>query len=568
MIKKLGIALSILFVIYTIAWFLIANIAEKKIHESIKDLEAAGTIKNYSGNIHISGYPFKFAINFEYPSLILQCQDHRGEYNFLYDGSLKLVLGFFSDSIRLNTNGTLHLKGRINDYNFYLVTSGEDSDYRIKLHDFLLSPSFITNITDSNKTPMDLLFDTLKSVNIKIHNFKAINKTNNNLVANIEDGYFMLTTNKDDGYYLSYKEKDTNVEFTSEAVAIWQHVKTIPAVHKVVSAIPQNVRDYFSVFTLDKMGIINYDAKFKINVSSDGLELYIDKFDLRDSLENIYLEGKVINAANSFALDLSGKMNFSQKWYDLMRVYVNSTSFDKARFDIFGHTNNKSIVSQIFSPIDQFFNTNIGGNKGNKDFYIPKLHKMGDISIAAKTGYNSLGGDDFALKLDNVEISTSAFLLKLSGDLDNKNDKDNYNFDLEATNYQMIVDTIVGYINRVIKGSSYNVLISGKHFEINDKTSSKIKALLRKISNAPNKLDGNLKIKFKKSRGETYPSAGRYSSAEFGTLWNLFIAELVVDKIQGVVQDIASTLNKNDTLSGASKKVSDTVNNLLQNVFG
>jgi hypothetical protein len=568
MIKKLGISLVIIFIIYTVAWFVIANIAEKKIHSSIKGLESAGTIKNYSGNIHISGYPFKFAINFEYPSLILPCNDHDGQYNFLYDGNLKLVLGFFSDSIKLRTDGTLHLKGHINDYNFYLVTSGEDSEYKVKLHDFLLSPSLIKNFTNSSKSSMDMIFDTLKYASIRIHNFKIINKTTNNLVANIEDSYFMLTTKKDDGYYLSYKEKDTNVEFTSESVAIWQHAKTIPVINKIIKNIPRNITDYFSVFTLDKMGLINYDARFKINVGSEDLEVYIDRFNLNDKLENISLEGKVINAANSFAIDLSGKMSFSQKWYDLMRVYVNSTSFDNARFDIFGDTNDQSIVSKIFTPIDRFLNTNINGNKGNKDFYIPKLHKMGEISIAAKTKYSALASNDFSLEIDKFQLSTDMFSLGLSGDLDNKDDKDSYDFDLEVKNYPIIVDTIIGYVNRVIRGSSYNILVAGKHFEINEKTSGKIKDLLRKISNAPNKVDTSLKITLKKKNSEKYPSAGKYSSAEFGRLWNLFIAELVVDKIQSVVGDIANKLQKNDTLTDAGRRVSFTVNHLLQNVFG
>jgi len=569
MIKKLTILSAIIFVVYTAAWFIIANIVEKKIYSSIKDLEAAGTIKNYSGNIHVSGYPFKFAIDFEYPNLILSCNDHDGEYNILYDGALKVVLGFFSDSIKLYTNGTLHLKGHVNDYNFYLVTSGDESNYKVKLHDFLLSPSFIKNFTDSNKSSLDLVFDTLKSININIHNFKVINKTNNKLVANIEDGYFMLSTKKDNGYYLSYREKDTNVEFTNEILTVWKHISTIPTVRKAVEGIPKNIREYFSVFTLDKMGLINYEAKLKVNVGSDDLELHIDHFNLSDRLQNISLKGKIINSPTSLVADLSGKMNFSNKWYDLMKVYVNSASFDGVRFSLFGHTNEKSIISSIFTPLDNFLNTNFAGQKlSNKDYYIPKLHKMGEISLAAKTSYKSLGNDDFALEVDDFELSTNLFSLRLSGNLENKNDKDSYKIDLKAAKYPTMVDTVVGYVNRVISGSNYNILLSGKQLEINAKTSSKIKALLKKISNSPNNPDDNLEITLKKSKDQQYPSAGKYSSAEFGTLWNIFVAQLVADKVQEVVTSLANKLNKSDTLSITGKRVSDTVNSLLQNVFG
>jgi len=567
-VKKFIIIFFTIFALFTGAWFLVANIAEKKIHSEIEDLKSSGIIKSYSGNIHITGYPFKFVINVEYPNLQLSPKDHIADYNMLYDGSIKIILGLFSDAIKIKTDGNMHLKGHINSKNFHIISSGGNSNYTIGLQNFLISPSFIYNIINTKKTQQDSLFDIIKSVNIETRNLKLINKINNEIVANIEASDIGFDIDHSDNYYIDYKEKNVNTEFGREAIVLWNSVQAVPALAKAVNKIPYNVRAYFAAFRPDKLGKLNYDIKLKAELGKDILILEVDRFLLKDNVEDIYLEGTFKQYKYRVYIDASSKMTFKSQWYYLMRTYVNSADFDDFNARFFSNTSKNSIISSIVGPIDSFLNIIFQKKQSNtKDAYIPKLHEMGNITLKVKTNYEIASNSDFDLEIDNFFLSSTPFDIKASGNVQNKNSQDQYKLEISIRNYPNLVDIASNYVNRIAKTTKHTFFISGKHFEITNRTSAKIKSLIKKLSNENKNPSENAEITAKKTKNNEYPAIGKYSSKEFAFIWASFIAELLAEKIQDSINDFVTNLHKNETISDVSKTVTDAVSGLVQNVF-
>ena len=568
-VKKFSIIFFILFLIYTAIWFVAANVAEKKIHSSIEDLKSSGVIKSYSGDIDITGYPFKFIINLDYPNLQCSPQSHVADYNMLYDGNIKIILGLFSNSIKLKTNGTLHLKGHINHDNFHIVSSGDDNNYTVELQDFLLSPTLISNIIATDKPTKDWFFDVIKSIHLHAHNLKLINKINNELVASIEDTDITLNTKHSSGYYIDYKEKDTNAEFGKEAMILWNSFKNIPQIKDIINQIPYNVRTYFAVFKLNELGVINYDAKINIAIEDQSIEVYIDKFVLKDAIEDISIEGKIEQNQTKTLVNISSRMNFEEKWYHLMKQYARSADFADINIQFFSKTNKNSIVSSIIRPVDQFLNSIFSKKQEDvKSSYVPKLHNMGEIQFKTKTQYTAKDNSDFDLEIDNFDLATDDFKIKALGSFRNEDNLDHYKLELNLQNYPTLIDIVSKYVNRIVHATNSSFLISGKHFEITDQTSIKIKSLICKISEDPEKSRINAKIKAKKEQSEKYPAIGRYSSTQFESVWNHFILQLVAEKLQNAIGDFVSgKLDHSEAISNATKKITDTVNGLFQNVL-
>lgn len=569
--KKFALIFSVLFVIYTIAWFVIANIAEKKIHATIEDLKTSGTIKSYSGDIDITGYPFKFTVRLEYPNIQFTPNNYKADYNFLYDGNVRITLGLFSNSIKIKTNGNLHLKGFINDYNFHLVSSGEDNFYEVKLHDFLLSPTLITNIVKAGDSTKDLFFEVIKSIHLRANNLKLVNKLNNELILNIEETNLELKTKHSGEYKIHYQEEDKNAEFGRESMVLWNHLKTIPQVKKIVNKIPDNIKHYLDAFQLYQLGLINCDTEVDISTDlSKNTVINIDKFLLKDQIEDISLKGKLEFHENKTLINIASTMRFEEKWYQLMKKYAKSAEFSNFNLSFFGKTNEKSILSSILSPMNKFMNTILGDKAGEQGAaYVPKLHEMGVIKSEIKIHQHSKPNKDFKLDIDNVHISTNQYELGASGNFENEEGADIYKIDLEVKNYPKLVDIAAGYINRIAKASHYNFLISGEKLDISDKTAQSIKALIRKVSNNPEASEINAQINLHKKKQDKYPAVGKYSPTEFEDIWKKFVTQLIFEKLSNTIDKYMNNkLLKNDLTVGAAKGVTDTFNTIFEGVQG
>lgn len=568
--KKFAVVFSVLFVIYTISWFVVANIAEKKIHDKIEELKTSGTIKSYSGNIDITGYPFKFIARLEYPNIQLTPTPHKADYNFLYDGNIKIIVGLLSNSIKIKTNGNLHLKGFINDYNFHLISSGGDNTYEVILHDFLLSPTLITNIIKAGDSPEELFFQVIKSIHLHANNLKLVNKLNNELILNIEETNLELTTKHSDKYKIHYQEQDVNAEFGKESIVLWNHLKTIPQVKKIVTEIPDNIKHYLDAFQFYQLGLINYNADIDVITDlSKNTVIHIDNFSLKDQIEDIVLKGKVELNENKTFVHITSTMQFKEKWYQLMRKYAKSADF--SNFNIgFGKANEKSILSSIISPMNKFMNTILGNKEGEqRAAYVPKLHEMGIIKSEIKIHQHSKPNKDFKLDINNVYISTDQYELEASGDFENEGEVDIYKIDLEVKNYPKLVDIASNYINRIAQASHYNFLISGEKLDISDNTSKSIKELIRKISNKPETSEKNVEISLHKKKQDKYPAAGKYSPEEFGDIWKKFVSQLIFEKLKSTLDRYMNNkLLKNDITEGAAKGVTDAFNTIFQGVQG
>lgn len=566
--RKLALIFFIVFSItYTSAWFIIANITETKIHQKIEDLKSDGIIKSYSGNIDITGYPFKFMINIDYPNIHFTPKDHLGSYNLLYDGDVKIILGLFSNSVKLKTNGNMHLKGYINKYNFHIISSGDDTNFHIKLYDFLLSPRLIKNIIKSSDSIEEIFFGVIKSMHFSGHNLKLINKINNALIFNIEETDTTINTKYSNKYKIGYEEKNVNAEFGREFTLLWNNIYSIPKVKKILSEIPYNVQNYFKAFKLHELGVINYDAKINLVIDDTrNTDLYIDKFILKDDIEDININGKVKLYNNNTTVDINSKMHFNDRWYNIMQSYIRSADFTKFDVSFFKGSNNKSIISSVILPINGFINDLLLNNSANaRASYVPRLHEMGTIETKIDANYKRSENKDFELELNDFTLKTPKFELKSEGDFYNRNNIDVYNLEINLTNYPTIVDISTRYLNRIAEAANFNFLISGKELTISEKTATRIKRLIHAISSDPEESTKNAKIVAKKGKADKYPSVGKYSSKEFKKVWGEFKSRLLMEKIETTVNDY---LNNKVIKNKLTQNAADTISSVLGNLFG
>ncbi len=569
--KKLAlISLTIILVLYTATWFTIANIAEKTIHTKIDELKANGTIKSYSGDIDITGYPFKFMVNLEYPNIHFTPKDHIGSYNLLYNGNVKIILGLFSNSVKLKTDGNMHLKGNINDYKFHIVSSGEETSFSIKLYDFLLSPKLITNFIKSSDSIKQLFFGVIKKVHFSSHNLKLINKTNDEMLFNVEDAYLTLSTKYNNKYRIGYEEKDINAEFGPDLNILWDNVSTIPKVKKALSQIPYNVRNYFNIFKLNELGIINYDAKINIIVDDNkDTELYVDRFLLKDDIENIDVSGKIKVFHNKTSVNINSKINFNEKWYHLMQRYIRSADFTNFNANFFKKSNKNSVVSAVALPINNFMNNLLTKKQSEiKASYIPKFHEMGDVITKVNAQYQREENKDFELEIDEFELNTKEFSVKTEGDFKNRDDIDIYKLEIDLTNYPTMIDITTNYLNRIAESANYNFLIAGKELTISQKTSTRIKNLIQTISSSPETSKKDARILAKKDKTDKYPEIGQYSPEEFHIIWRDFKSRLIMEKIESKVNDyLNNKIVKNKLTEDTAKNISSVIDSLFKNTF-
>lgn len=566
--KKFLIFFVILFSLYSILWFVGSNVLEKKIHTKIEELQSDGTINSYSGNIEVTGYPFRMAVSLDYPNISFTPKEHTGEYNFLYDGSIDIIVGVFSNSIKLKTSGDLHLKGHINNYPFHLVSSGGNNQYKVKLHDFLLSPSLINKFLNNKKNFTDIFFDTVKEINVDIRGINTINKLNNGLVFSSDKANMNIRTSHSTKYNIGYKESASNSTFGRESIILWNHFETIPTIRRIMKDVPYNVKSYFSAFELNNLGTINYDADIYVKIGDSGYaNIDINSFLLEDDIEKINISGKILLDGYRKEIDLDAKMEFTERWYDLMKIYSKLFNPKSVNFSLFPDTKN-SIVSVIFSPISGFFNGVFGKNSsGMRQNYVPRLHEFGKIeskiNLIKKPGIQK----EFSINLETFKLSTNQYSISASGDLSNHNQKDEYRFEADLVSYPKLVDVATNYVNRLSSSSGYDFILLGSTLHISDNTSNTIKSMIQKVSEEPSLSRVDAKIKARKTAENKYPEVGRYSSEQFGVMWQEFISQLVFEKVTGLVQGIKKTLKKESDASDSTSSPQELLGSIFKNII-
>ena len=244
--KKISLIVVVsLLVFYTLGWFIAAKIAKDKILTTLEDLKTQKVINNYATTIKIRGFPFHFDMTLDSPSLQLSSSTPEGEYNMLHDGTIKIRLGLFSSSIKIITNGDLHLRGHVYKDKFYLLATGDESSYRIKLKKFLLSPSLIRNLANVKTSPETLL-DIIDSVSAECSNVKIVNKINNNYVFAIDKGDLRTDFDWDkEKLQLKYRQDLVNAQFSEEALRAWSTLRKIPAINRIVLDLNPKIISYF-----------------------------------------------------------------------------------------------------------------------------------------------------------------------------------------------------------------------------------------------------------------------------------------------------------------------------------
>jgi hypothetical protein len=565
--KKFLIFFTILFSIYTGLWFTASYVAEIKIQKKITELQKNGTIHSYSGNFEITGYPFRFALSLDYPSFSFTPKDHIGHYNVLYDGSIDLILGTFSSSLKVKTSGDFHLKGHTNNYPFHIVSSGNTNQYRLQFHDFLLSPSLITAFSDNKEDFSKILLKILKRLRIDLSNVNIINKLNNGLLFRIDKGETDIRISRDSEYNVHYRENASKAMFGNESIILWNNVKTIPLFKDLTKHIPLNIRNYIEIFKLNELGAIDYDANINITTDlSNYTKIDIDSFSLKDNIEKIDISGKILIDKDHKKIDLYTDMQFTEKWYQFMKEYSEYVDFSKVKLHFFGESSKNSILSVVISPIKFFFDgVFLKKPSDTKQKYVPKLHELGNIKSKIKLSHDINEDGGFDLDLDTFKLSTNQYSISASGDLKNKHKKDTYNFKISLKSYPKFVDITINYINRLSKSAGYNFLILNTSFQISENTSKTIKKLVQKLSNNPDISTIDTEIKIKKTQEHKYPEVGKYSPKEFKVIWDKFVLRLIFEPIKNSLKDMANPLKTQKNLKALGKNISPE--NLLGDLF-
>ncbi len=564
--KKFLIFFTILFSIYTAVWFTASYVAEIKIQEKITELQNNGTIHGYSGNFEITGYPFRFAISLDYPSFSFTPKDHNGNYNALYDGSIDLILGIFSNSLKIKTSGDFHLKGHTNNHPFHIISSGNQTQYRLQFRKFLLSPSLITTFSENKEDFSKILIKTLKSLRIELSNMNVINKLNNGLLFRADKGEADIKISHDSEYNVHYRENASKAVFGNESILLWNHVKMIPLFKDLIKHIPLNIRNYIEIFKLNELGEIDYDANIKITTDvSNYTNVYIDSFSLKDDIEKIDISGRILIDKDHKKIDLhTTDARFTKKWYQFMKTYAESIDFSKANLRFFAEEPKNSILSAILSPVQSFVDAMfLKKSSDTKQRYVPKLHELGNIESKVKLSLDTYEDGSFELDLDTFKLSTNQYAISASGDIKNKYKRDSYNFEISLKSYPRFVDITTNYINRLSESMGYKFLILDTSFQISENTSKAIKKLAQKLSNNLNNSTMDSEIKIQKTQEHKYPEVGKYSPKEFKIIWNQFLLQLVSEPISSAIKDMAKKLKNHPKAS--EKEISSK--NSLGSIF-
>jgi hypothetical protein len=579
--RKFLWGILIIAAIYSGLWFFTSHIVERKAYEYLDKLQKKNVISEYSGSITITGFPFSFNINIAHPRLKFQKQDPKYSANcdMLFDGTLAIDLGFFSDEITLQTIGDMHLKGNLNRYNFNYAISGKNSHYQIQLVDSIVLSAIKGSVGASGETIQDVFVALIDEISIHNEKLSLVNKLTNKLLIYANEIDFKIDPEGDSNHLnVRYRENISDAEFDKEFNVLASQILSIPMVREAVNKIDINVRNYFEVFSLDRLGKINHKIDLEVDIENGSSSIKVNKLFLNDAAYNIDATG-TLSMNGRDKLDMEFKSKFSNQWYNLARIYADKLQLQGFGKKSFAQTSN-SVVLNLFSSVFGFFTDLFTLNVDHSTF-VPKLHDMGLIKGNLNVDYKETG-KKFELGLKKLKINTNMFAIDASGTAENPGTGagDKYNLKALLTNYGYIVDSTVAYLNRVehSAGKSFFVIF-GKKLVISQNISNKIKFFLRRVSDDPNSNSNNLNLTIVNKDGGKCPSVGRYSNKEFCRAWESFIFNILLGELTGNLNpaEMSKRLlmapgnivtNLPATVGNLPKAAGNFAKNLLGGLFG
>jgi hypothetical protein len=263
-------------------------------------------------------------------------------------------------------------------------------------------------------------------------------------------------------------------------------------------------------------------------MKKDSTVVNINKLMLSNSAYNVEANG-TIDLSNKKKLNLDFKGKFSDKWYELMKVYASKLRLRELNDKMLDVSN--SIISKIFNSIFGFIK-NMFSSPADYALYVPKLQNMGMITGDIDVQYKETK-DSFGLDVNKFKLKANNFAVNASGQAKNegKGEEDQYNLKANLSNYPFIVESLSNYVNRVTKSIGQSFFIFGKKLTISHNTSKRIEFFLRDISDHPKSASENLNLTIVNNNGSKCPAVGRYSSTEFCVVWHGFVFNLLLGEI-------------------------------------
>jgi hypothetical protein len=531
--KKILLVLLSLVVIYCCVWVFIAKLLESKTYEYLNGLKQEGIISEYSGSLSVRGFPFSFDLKFANPRIKFREVNAKLDTScdILFDGIFSIDLGFFSDEIQVQHAGDLRLKGNINKYKFDLTIGGETSLYKIHLANiFILSA--IKAYADYNVIGIkNLALELLNILSIHNQNLKILNNlTNKPLLYASEFDVRIEIDGTKSNFDIGYVENLYDAEFDKEFKVLVTKIFSLPSIKEITNDIDINIRNYFDVFSFDKLGKVNRAIDLHINVEEDDVFVNVNRFSVSNAAYNIEATGD-IGLSNEKKFDLEFESKFSNRWHELMGSCANKLRLKKFKHKHFGKSKN-SITSNVLNILFGFF-IDTFSLRSNRSVYVPRLHEMGVVKgviyITCKEN-----NDGFVLDANKFQISTDRFKINASGEAENlsKSGGDKYNLKASITNYNYVVDSLVAYVNRISKRSGRKFFVSGKRVTISQAISNRIEDFLREISDNPEASSRDLSLTIVNRDGGKCPEVGGYSSKEFCAAWKSFVIRIALGEVK------------------------------------
>jgi hypothetical protein len=431
----------------------------------------------------------------------------------------------------------------MNNYIFKLKSSAiEDTSYIVKFHSSPLSQDFIKNALNLQKDPK-ALFGIVKSFEIIGAGLDVENVITQERILNIQkfDLKISLDKSSNDKYKIELLDEVDNAVFGNEIMVFWQNlVSVVKPLSEITSKIDKDIRDYFTVLSLPQRGNINHNIELVYNGDLDfdkpHFTVDVHRIEIVDLLTNIKFDGEMVYNYKPFKIPdleikLNGKTEFTQKWYDLTKKYMEQYN---PNFLSFGSASNGiSSLLNIFDAINNFFVTKAGSGNGA---FVPKLYELGKIDIHTDVIINSKDNKNFVATAKKVNIESDLYSAYLKGSYEENNDAEKYSLNLKLDNYESLLNDILNYVKRVGENKSKVFFLDGGQFSINPRINQAIIQFVREVSDEPNSTSPDISLTMNKSFNESYPAVGKYNSAEFHSKWTQFKTMLIVNEVSKNIQ--------------------------------
>jgi hypothetical protein len=545
--KYLGIGLIAVLIVYAVGWYIAARIVEGKIITSLDNMKAQGTIKGYSTSVKVTGFPFRFDIAFEHPNI--RTYTDQGQYNILYDGTLKIRPALLGSSITLITNGDLHVQGNIYDYKFHLVSSGEGRRYRVGLKYNLLSPGLIKTLNQSEDVN-ELLLALVKEVSVQGRDLSTVNKLTNNRIFTADEAHIDVMLDSNNGTLKARcKEKLENAQFSKESLLLWRALNRIPSVNKLMASLDPHISSYFEVFNLPTLGVINSSMNVSLDKKGNAYDILVDEIVHKDALEDIKIDGRIYVSSAKSKVNLSSSIECAPQYYDMLDVYLR-------KVDAY------SGLASPFNQVDKQFGKVFGGIFGNepvasrKDYsFSSDLKKLGKIESNVDATYAE-AGTDYSVELHKFKLKAKPFSLKLNGDVKRKQGRTLYDAKIAAENYEYITDMALDYVEGTqMNKTAFKVL----DVKMTNDVRSDVKRFVREVSDDPTSTSKDISLTLSNDGSSTYPAVGKYSSSEFAQKVNSLALNLAMREGGKKIERVRGTIKglKDDPVNAAVGLLND-----------